>query len=734
MAVLKRFRLFALSTLTTLALASLSFPAALAQDSTAEDSTVIYPADYFAEYAPITAQDMLIRIPGQGQNTGGGGRSGGSSSGLSSSSGGSASSGGRGLGAGSGGNEVLVNGKRTAGKNNRTSDLLRRISASQVREIQIIRGTSGELDVRGSGQVVNIVLYEELASSSIAYELSAELFKDDTVEPGGSMALSGQSGDITYQISATSRTRYEHSVSNEESILGDISPNDLIHEERIRDQRNNELSMNLAYEISANSSLRMNGLYAINDSPTNVIRYTTDLRIPLHPITTEREDIPNAKDKWEVGGDYQLDLANGNRFKVLLIANQDNNITTKERYRWLTDNSEEKNLHLHTDAVTEERIVRSSYTFDIFSGQDVEFGIERAQTTLDSKLSLGLLSSTGTPSAALGGLVPQFVANANSSVEELRYEPFAIHNWSINSRMSLETTLLYESSEITQTGDVRNQRDFSFFKPKLDYRFDVTPLLQLRGSIEKVVNQLSFSDFVAANDEQDNDANTQAGNAQLRQQWMWRYLFNSEYRLPNDVGVLTAEVFYFDHHDVIDRMDVSPSPTQLLSANGNIGDGWEYGTNLAVSMRMSMIGLPNLLVSSTLNLQDSAVTDPFLGIKRRFQNYQRGRFGIQFRHDIPVWRMNWGMDLFNRVDRNMKRFDIDDIESTVRDPRINLFVEHVDSFGLTWRFDGGGLIDGAQCRDRKRFEGKISSGILKEVEHQCSRPGTTYTVKVSGSF
>jgi outer membrane receptor for ferrienterochelin and colicins len=205
MAVLKRFRLFALSTLTTLALASLSFPAALAQDSTAEDSTVIYPADYFAEYAPITAQDMLIRIPGQGQNTGGGGGSGGSSSGLSSSSGGSASSGGRGLGAGSGGNEVLVNGKRTAGKNNRTSDLLRRISASQVREIQIIRGTSGELDVRGSGQVVNIVLYEELASSSIAYELSAELFKDDTVEPGGSMALSGQSGDITYQISATSR-------------------------------------------------------------------------------------------------------------------------------------------------------------------------------------------------------------------------------------------------------------------------------------------------------------------------------------------------------------------------------------------------------------------------------------------------------------------------------------------------------------------------------------------------
>jgi len=422
------------------------------------------------------------------------------------------------------------------------------------------------------------------------------------------------------------------------------------------------------------------------------------------------------------------------RFKVLAIANQDNNITTRERFETQPDNTEQKNLHLHTDAVTEERIARGSYTFDVLNGQNLEMGIERAQTTLDSKLALGLLSTTGTPSPAVGGLVPQKVTNANSKVEEIRYEPFMIHNWTINPRMSLETTLLYETSEITQTGDVSNQRDFSFFKPKADFRFDVTPLMQLRGTIEKVVNQLSFADFVAANDEQDNDSNTLAGNANLRQEWMWRYIFNTEYRLPNDVGVLTAEVFYFDHHDVIDRMDVSTSPTKLVSVNGNIGSAWEYGTNLSASMRMGMIGLPNLLVTSTLNLQDSEVTDPFLGIKRRLQNYQRGRFTFQFRHDIPEWRLNWGVDYFDRIDNNLRRFDIDKIESIVRDPRVNLFIEHVDKLGLTWRFEGGGLIDGAQCRVRKRFDGKLSSGILAEIEHQCSRPGPTFAMKVSGTI
>ena len=81
--------------------------------------------------------------------------------------------------------------------------------------------------------------------------------------------------------------------------------------------------------------------------------------------------------------------------------------------------------------------------------------------------------------------------------------------------MTLESTLLYEVSEITQTGDVSNQRDFDFVKPKVDFRFDVTPTLQLRGTVEKVVDQLSFSDFVATNDQQDNDADTLAGNARV---------------------------------------------------------------------------------------------------------------------------------------------------------------------------------------------------------------------------
>lgn len=696
-----------------------------AQQAGENDSTVVYPADYFTEWAPITAQDMLARIPGQedsGPRGGGGGP------------GGSPASGGRGLGSGSGGTEILVNGKRTAGKNNATSSLLSSIAASQVREIQIIRGTSAELDVRGSAQVVNVVLFEELASSSIAYEARMEYVHDDTIQPNASLSLSGQDGGFNYLLGYERRSGYRHSLANESSVLGDFSPNDQVLENRTQDQPTDELTANLGFELGSNSSVRLNALYAVNDGDTNVDRVTTDLTTTPPSYLVENEVIPQDRTNWELGGDYELSLSNGDRFKLLAIANEDDRVNTRRRFQIFPDDSRELNLYLNTDSVTQERIVRSSYTTDLFDSQSIEFGIERAQTILDSRLRLGTLSSTGTPSAEHGGLTPVNVANANSRVEEIRYEPFAIHNWQINPQMTLETTLVYETSEITQTGDVSNQRDFDFVKPKFDLRYDVTQAFQVRGTIEHIVNQLSFSDFVASNDEEDEDSNTIAGNKNLRQQTQWRYSLNTEYRFADDIGVVNAEFFYADHSDVIDFIDLSTGPDDLRSARGNIGDGTEYGTNINASIRMDMIGMPNLLVSPGLNLQVSEVTDPFLGIDRRFRFYQRGRFTFTFRHDIPQWRANWGMQYFDRTDGGMFAFDVTDFEFAVGEPRVNFFAEHIDSRGLTYRLDIGAITDGTQCRERWRYEGHIASTPLKELEYRCTHTGVETSLRINGTF
>ena len=113
-----------------------------AQSISEDEATVTYPASYFTQYGSVSAKDMIDRIPGVGSTTGGGPSS---TGGFRGAGGGR---GGRGFGSGGGASEILVNGKRTAGKSNATSGLLDRINADQVDYIQIIRGTSGELDVQ----------------------------------------------------------------------------------------------------------------------------------------------------------------------------------------------------------------------------------------------------------------------------------------------------------------------------------------------------------------------------------------------------------------------------------------------------------------------------------------------------------------------------------------------------------------------------------------------------------
>lgn len=715
--------------LAILSLFSIAFFSSQSLSQIAEDeATVTYPSSYFAEYGSVTAKDMLDRIPGVGSTTGGGSSSSGGFRG------GGGGSGGRGFGSGSSSSEILINGKRTAGKNNQTSGILNRITADQVDYIQIIRGTSGELDVRGSGQVVNIVTFEEVSASSLQYQINADHQYDGHTQPGGDLSYSNRIGGLDLVLSAVAEPRYNHEESKEDSVLGDLSSNDRVIEERTTEQTSYEYTANLGYEFSDRTSARFNGLYSQNDNPTKLERSTTDFTQQPNAIANQFEDIPGNQDNWEIGGDFETFFNNGDRFKVLFVLNQDNRDSTRERFDLFNDGNSEKNLFLKSGSVTEEEIVRSSYTMDMFTGQDIEFGAERAVTTLDSNLALGLPNSNGTPSSAFGGLVPIPVSNANSTVEETRYEPFLIHNWVINPRMSLESHVLYEYSEIEQKGDVYNKRDFDFIKPKVDFRYDITPTLQLRGSAEKIVTQLRFSDFVAATDDQDEDSNTFAGNTNLRQEWFWKYDFNAEYRLPNDAGVVDANLFYHDHHDVIEKIDVSPSEDDLKSANGNIGDGKMYGLRVNASVRMQMIDMPNLLVSSAWSVQDSEIEDPFTGIDRRFARYGRGRWTLSFRHDIPEWSMNWGGSWSNRFDGNEKIYDIDDVLDLRGDPSTSVFAEWISPNGTSWRFDARGLGSNNQCRERMRFVGRLSTGILEEIENRCSTRGWTTSLKITGTF
>jgi outer membrane receptor for ferrienterochelin and colicins len=680
-----------------------------------DESTVVYEADFFTQYSPVSVNDMIDRIPGISlalNNNNGGGKS-------------------RGLGSGEG--EILINGQRTTGKSNAGRSQLSRIAADQVDYIEIIRGTSDEMDIRGGGQVVNVVLLDAQSRSSISAEINMDRLHDGTVDPGAKLSYTGQNGAFNYLFHIEAEPRYQNRFTNEFSVDPDGELLETRSQDNLRNQTEYETSFNLGYQFEK-SMVQFNGLFAESNPPTDITRTINDYTTGPLITTLEREDEQRNRNNWEIGGDYEYSFDSGSKYRFLFIVNDRDFTYTRDRFDVFAD-SEEKDLFLFSAGRDRERIGRTSYTFDLGSNQGIEIGIEGAQTIRDSDLRLGL-SGTGITSVAHGGLVPQSVSNASSTVEELRLENFAIHNWQINDRMSLESSLIYEKSTITQSGDVTNERDFSFVRPKLDYRFDITATLQLRTTIEKTVSQLSFSDFSATTDNSDDDQNTQAGNPGIAQEKAWNYEINLEYRLPNSIGVLNTELYYRDLTDVIDRIDVSPSATDLQSARGNIGDGKRYGANFDASTRLGYLGVPNALLTLRLSLQDSQVTDPFLGTQRRLRRNGRWFGRANFRHDITEYNFSYGFSYFNfaRDGSGLTQIDINDTETDIGEYGLNFFAEKQAFNGITFRFDIQNANNQIRCRERIRYVGATAAGIVEEVEDSCNGTGVKYALKIRQTF
>ncbi|MDC1231692.1 TonB-dependent receptor [Gammaproteobacteria bacterium] len=680
-----------------------------------DDLSVVYEAAYFDQFQPVSVNDMVSRIPGIGLALGGGG-----------------GGGGRGLGGGAG--EILINGQRITGKSNEGRSQLSRISADDVDYIEIIRGTSEEIDVRGGGQVVNIVLRATESRSSIAAEISTDRMQDSKLAPGARLSYSGQNGNLNYLFHIQSDPNYVNQVIRESSFDPEGVATERRLEESTRDQTNYETSVNLGYQFEK-SMVQLNALYGQTAPPTDITRGIIGLAEDNPSVNLEREANQGRRDNWELGGDYEYSFDNRSKFRFLFIVNDRDFDFTRERFQVGSD-EETKDLFLFSAARDRERIARSSYTFNLLAGQAIEAGVEIAQTIRDSEIRLGNDDAGGEPSAAHGGLFPVDVDNALSSVEEIRSEYFAIHNWQLTDEMSLETALVYESSEITQSGDVGNSRSFGFFKPRVDYRYNLTESLQFRATAEKSISQLSFSDFSATTDNSDDDQDTIAGNPNIRQEQIWRYDLNLEYRLPNNIGVLNSRLYYRDVNDVIDRIDVSPSPDNLQSARGNIGDGTSYGLNLDASTQLSYLGLPNALLTMRLGLNESELLDPFLGIERRFKWSRRWSGRTDFRHDLNKYNLSYGFNYSTqaREGSNYNRIDVFDMEREIPDYNLNLFFEKRAFGGVTFRFDARNVNDRNFCRKRTRFDGATVDGIVEEIENSCRQPGVRYSLKIRNTF
>ena len=678
------------------------------------NSTVIYTADSFSQYNPVTASDMLDRIPGVSLRGGGPG----------------SGRGDRGLG--TGGN-LLINGQRIAGKGNSARDQLDRITAAEVERIEIIRDTSGALNVRGASEVINVILLASQSRSSTTVELVNRLNHDNTLETGGSVAWSKQVGNFQALVNLEARPNYENRDNREVRLGPDNEVVGTLFETNIRDQQENTLSSNMSYSLG-DHRMQLNALIREGDHPRPVRRDFVDFTDAGLVNRSEEEDVNREESNWEVGGDYEFSFDDGSRLSVLFVAN--NEIRNNVRERYSANPAEEglsKNLFIDSRQERQEFIIQGNYNFSITETQSLRVGIESADTQLDSSLLIGSSSGSEPASASVGGLSPLLsVSNPGTKVQEIRYEGFAFHNWTLSDRSSLESSLVYETSEISQTGAVNKTRDFQFWRPSFDYRFNITENFRFRGTVKRSVSQLSFSSFAATTNEEDRDLNALAGNPELEPQTSWDYEGQLEYRLPNDGGVISSNISYSDIDNYIGRINATIDPNEPLSATGNVAPAKRWAMFNRASIRLNSLSLPNAILGVTLGLFDSEIIDPFLKTKQRIGG--RGFAGINFRHDITSLGLSYGIDYSHSIWGGNYDIDIKTITRNDRERSLDLFVSKVWFEDWTFRLESDNTLGASRCRYRQRFDGTTINGAISLIQDSCSSRYRRLNLSIQTTF
>ncbi len=698
---------------TSIALSATCPLAAIAQTNTLEagvelldnGSTTKYLPVYFNKYNAINAREVLRRIPGVADLIP-------TNNNVDDT-----------RGFGSGGDQILINGKRLSGKSNNLATSLERIQSKNIKSIEVIRGTREGLDVRSDGLLVNIIL-DENAGGSGTWEANAWFMEGrDKLDGNAKLNYSDSFKSMQYQLaleygpwnSASDRQHHDTRTAPDGTVFQKR------RESRPDDTDNLSITGIGNIELSGGQKLDLNFQYSDNRQIFNGDKDIFDLdtntgEFPLSSTVFEDRDVIG--DEWEVGAFYSLPVYSG-KLNTRFIYTRKNEDSDKIVTTLPVNGTDFISNIERRDTRASELVLRSSYLFQLSDSQTLDTGIEGARNTLDSAAE----KFTGT----ISGLTEVDLAIGESTVSENRAEVFATHTTNVSDADTLELSLNWEYSNIRQKGSGTDlSRHFDFPKPRIAFTHDFNDANQLRLKVERTISQLDFAEFSASFDEDNEDVSS--GNPNLSPEKTWEYEATFEHRLDNNRGLVSLKGFYKDITDHIDLIAVGNG-----SATGNIGDASVNGFEVKASSNLSDLGISEATVDITYTYQDTEATDPFLGIKRPIKDEPRHRIFLTYRQDISKWGFSYWFDAewqstFYEYRHNAIR------ENDWEVPRVNFSLEKNITRSLSFWMTIRASLDNTRFRDSEVYSGNVADDQLLFIEERREQFPREFIVGFRGSF
>jgi outer membrane receptor protein involved in Fe transport len=672
-----RTHLYALALCAT-ALCSPAFAQTSAPEARRGVST--YPPAFFVGSQPNTAFDMVALVPGFRLQEG--------NAEL------------RGY-AGAAGN-VLIDGQRPTTKQETIEQQLRRIPASAIERIELVRSAESGFDMQGYSLIANVV---RKSGATVRGRIEAEYanFRHGYDAPKLAGEVTYGNGNRQLELSGTIYREIddEHGFGTRNRYAPNGSVVRLDDYGQPEGTTIKQLSGSYRQGLLG-GNVRINGL--IKDSRmfadiSDAIRFPTVTDI----LGTERNHTRATE------GGARFDRQFGGTGLELLAIRRDTAVRRTDRS---VEGGDEEVSHENSDA--SETILRAVLRTNA-GPFAIETGVEGARNVLDSRTAL----------EENGVAVP--LPAANVRVAEDRAEGFVTLGFRPSGKLTVETGLRAEVSRLRQSGDSDLSKSLAFLKPRLLATWSSSRLSEFRLLLERQVGQLDFADFVSSASL--TTGTVTAGNKDLEPDSLWRAELAWERRLGKGSLVLTAR--YEAISNVVDRIPVVAG-SDIFDAVGNIGNGSRAELQADLNLPMDGLGLSGITVQAHGLVRRSRVTDPTTGARRAISEDLPFEGTLGLTHDLPRLNLRWGVNYAFATEE--RQFKIDELQSDRLGGRMDVFVEYKPDARWTLRMFGKNLTDSPATRDRHVYPGLRGASLPTYMERRELRSGAYFGLSVQRTF
>jgi hypothetical protein len=658
-------------------------PAGQAEPAQPSEGVTRYTPDFFAAYSPANAAEMVARLPGFSLDTGDSVR------GYE----------------GAAGN-VLLDGQRPATKADTLDQLLYRIPASSIDHIDVIRGGAPGIDMQGKTVIANVVrkaggaFHGLLAAQSISLGDGREYWAARAEGSGKLGPGTWEGGLLTGQ--------------GQDGGLGD-GPATAVDPKGVLQQRGRIHAQGEAFQMTLNGAaeeplwggkLRING--RLNSQPYDSDE-TDSFAVPSVSSTHEHQD--DNVFQTEFGARYSHGLGSRTSLETVLLR-QDRS----ERYADNFQSPGDTQL-FHQNTTTAESIARAVVKFQQSQKLSWELGAEGADNTFSNRI---LFSDNG---------APQALPAANVDVEEKRGEAFGKVVWQATRTVTVEGGVREEGSNIASTGDVIQSKTLYYTKPRLLLTWAPSEDTQVRVRFERAVGQLDFNAFVASTSF--SAGVVTVGNPKLvpEQDLVSEVAFEQRF-WGRGSAVITLR--HTEISQAVDRAPIFLADGSAFDAPANIGDGTKDEESLNLTLPLDKLGIKGGRFVANTTWRQSQVTDPTTHAPREISGLHPVDWDLHFTQDLPLRKMNWGIDLYGQQRERYFRFNV--IETRKYESQLDPFLEWKPRPDLQWRFEVDNAVNRSFRRSDDLFPGPHNLTTLNLIQDRAQRPARVFSIRVRKLF